>query len=105
MDTNVKFRNGNAQAGPYIKFKGCEMKYLAKFAQDHFNYDELEVTLETRNKDMCIIYEIIENYLSRKPAQISTPQTQQPPAHSRPAPNLPPKTAFQASPSPPNVSN
>ena len=24
-DTNVKFRNGSAQAGPYIKFKGCEI--------------------------------------------------------------------------------
>ena len=82
-----------------------DVKYLAKFARDYFNYDELEVTLETKIKDMRTIYEIIENYLSCKPAQTSTPQTQQPPAHSRLAPTLPPKTAFQASPSPPNVSN
>ena len=82
-----------------------DVKYLAKFARDHFNYDELEVTLETKIKDMRIIYEIIENYLSCKPAQTSTPQTQQPPAPSKPAPTLPPRTAFQASPSPTNVSN
>ena len=55
---------------------------------------------------MRIIYEIIDNSISRKPTQTSTPQTQQqPPAPSRPAPTLPPKTAFQASPYPPNVSN
>ena len=83
-----------------------DVKCLAKFARDHFNFDELEVSLETKIKDMRIIYEIVENYISRKPAQTSTPQTQQqPPAPSRQTPTLPPKTAFQASPSPSNVSN
>ena len=55
---------------------------------------------------MRIIYEIIDNYISRKPTQTSTLQTQQQqPVPSRLAPTLPPKTAFQASPSPPNASN
>ena len=81
-----------------------DMKFLVRLARVYFNYDELEVTLETKIKDICIIYEIVEEYLSLKPAQTFPPQTQQLPAPYRPAPTLPPRKAFQASPSPPNVS-
>ena len=83
-----------------------DVKYLAKFAREQFNFDELEVTLDTKIKDMRIIYEIIDNYLYHKPVQIQFTQTQQQ-SHvpSRSAPNLPPRTAFQSSPSPPNVKN
>ena len=54
-----------------------DVKYLAKFARDHFNSDELEVVVEAKIKDMRIIYEIIDNYISSKTTQNSTPQTQQ----------------------------
>ena len=84
-----------------------DVKYLAKLAREQFNFDELEVTLDTKIKDMRIIYEIIDNYLARKPVQLPFTQTQQQqsPVPSRLAPILPPKTTFQASPSPSNVSN
>ena len=81
-----------------------DVYFLSRFARVNFNYDELEVTLDTKIKDMCIIYEIVDNYLSSKPAQTLPPQIQQHPAPSRPAPTLPHRT-FQASPSPPTVSN
>ena len=84
-----------------------DVKYLAKYAREKINFDELEVTLESKIKDMRIIYKICDNYLARKPVQLQSTQTQQQrsPVPSRPAPTLPPKTTFQASPSPPTVSN
>ena len=81
-----------------------DVKYLAKYARERFNFEELEVTLETKIKDMRIIYEIIDHYLARKPVQLPFTQTRSP-VPSRPAPTLPPKTTFKASPSPPTVSN
>ena len=84
-----------------------DVKYLAKYARERFNFEDIEVTLDTKIKDMRIIYEIIGNYLACKPVQLPFTQTQQQQSRvpSRPAPTLPPKTTFQASPSPPTVSN
>ncbi len=62
-----------------------DVKYLAKFARERFNFANLERTLESKIKDMCIIYEICDNYLSRKPVQLQSTQIpqQQSPVPSR----------------------
>ena len=61
-----------------------DVKYLARFAWVNFNYDELEVTLDQNIKDLRIIYEIVDNYLTPKPAQTLPPQTLQQPAPCSP---------------------
>ena len=84
-----------------------DVKYLAKFARERFNFDDLERTIEPKIKDMRIIYKICDDYLARKPVQLQSAQIpqQRSPVPSCPAPTLPPKAKFQASPSPPTVSN